>query len=89
LALGKGYSDMVTEYSNTNNIDWIGVLKECFAADKEVSRQQYLSRLPQYVTVDRARYVLHKLEEQQAIQRVSGNKWTKYVLIGNLDEVKL
>ena len=89
LALGKGYSDMVTEYSNTYNIDWIGVLKECFAADKEVSRQQYLSRLPQYVTVDRARYVLHKLEEQQVIQRVSGNKWTKYVLIGNLDEVKL
>lgn len=84
LLLGYDYYKMVNEYTNADNVDMIGALRECFDEHKEVSRQQYMDRLPESISVERAKYMLRKFEAKKILKRVGKGRNSKYVLIGEL-----
>jgi len=88
LQLGKAYRDFALAMRNRETVDWIGALKQCFATDMFVSRQQYAKQLPESVSVDRMRYVLQKLEDMGKLKRTGTGRGTKYELVGSLDGVE-
>ena len=88
LMLGTAYAKIVKEYTNVDNADIIGAIRECFAMSEKVSRQQIMERLPEGVTVDQVKYVLKKLEDKEIINRGGkGKRDSKYVLVGDLEDV--
>ena len=88
LMLGTAYAKIVKEYTNADNADIIGAIRECFAVNEKVSRQQIMERLPEGVTVDQVKDVLKKLEDKVVLNRGGqGKRDSKYVLVGDLNDV--
>lgn len=87
LSLSKEFSEIEHEIRNTTEIDWIGILDDCFKKSLLVSRKQYSEALPDYLSVDQVRYMLSKFESQGLIKREGIGKGTKYRKIKDITEV--
>lgn len=70
LAMGRGYQSIYSEIYSVKNIDWIGALKSCASKyNNVITRKTYMEFLPVWVSVDRVRYALSKLEASEVLRR--------------------
>lgn len=82
LSMSKEYQSIFSEIHSIKNVDWVGALKACAAKYKnEITRKTYMEYLPDWVSVDRVRYVLSKLEVKEILKRDGVGKGTKYTVI--------
>lgn len=82
LSMSKEYQSIFSEIHSIKNVDWVGALKSCAAKYKnEITRKTYMEYLPDWVSVDRVRYVLSKLEAKEILKRDGVGKGTKYTVI--------
>lgn len=90
LSMPKEYQSVFSEIHSTQNIDWIGALKSCAAQyDNIITRKTYMEYLPGWVSVDRVRYILLKLETLDVLKREGIGKGTKYKVIKLRDDIEL
>lgn len=90
LSMVKGYQNIYAEIHSTKNVNWLGALKSCAAANNNViTRKTFMEFLPVWVSVDRVRYVLSKLETRGALKREGIGKGTKYLVIKLMDDIEL
>lgn len=90
LSMSKEYQRIYSEIHSTKSVDWIGALKLCSQNYKDViTRKTYMGFLPEWVSVDRVRYVLSKLESYGVLKREGSGKGTKYKVINVRDDIEL
>ena len=90
LSMSKAYQNIYSEIHSTKNIDWLGALKSCVAKyDNTVTRKTYMEFLPKWVSIDRVRYIISKLETMNVLRREGVGKGTKYILINLRDDIVL
>ena len=90
LSMGRGYQSIYSEIHSIKNIDWIGALKSCASKYNDViTRKTYMEFLPDWVSVDRVRYILSKLENSEVLKREGIGKGTKYRVIMLRDDIEL
>lgn len=90
LSMAKEYQSIYSEIHSTKNINWIGALKSCAAKyDDLITRKTYMEFLPEWVSVDRVRYILSKLEASEVLRREGTGKGTKYRVIKVRDDIEL
>lgn len=90
LSMAKEYQSIYSEIHSTKNINWIGALKSCAAKyDDVITRKTYMEFLPEWVSVDRVRYILSKLEASEILRREGTGKGTKYRVIKLRDDIEL
>ena len=69
LSMSNEYKSIYSKIHSTKNINWIGALKSCAAKYEDViTRKTYMEFLPEWVSVDRVRYVLAKLETLEVLK---------------------
>lgn len=79
LSMSKEYQGIYSDIHSTKSIDWIGALKSCAQKYEDViTRKTYMEFLPEWVSVDRVRYILSKLETFEMLKREGAGKGTKY-----------
>lgn len=90
LSMSKEYQRIYSDIHSTKSVDWIGALKLCSQNYKDViTRKTYMGFLPEWVSVDRVRYVLSKLESYGVLKREGSGKGTKYKVINVRDDIEL
>lgn len=90
LSMAKGYQNIYAEVHSTKNVNWLGALKSCATAyNNVITRKTFMAFLPVWVSVDRVRYVLSKLEAMGALKREGIGKGTKYLVIKLMDDIEL
>ena len=88
--MAKGYQNIYAEIHSTKNVNWLGALKSCAAAyNNVITRKTYMEFLPDWISVDRVRYVLSKLETMDILKREGIGKGTKYMVIKLKDDIEL
>ena len=71
-------------------MDWLGALKSCAAAYNNVlTRKTYMEFLPNWLSVDRVRYTISKLETMGALERKGVGKGTKYRIVKMPDQIDI
>lgn len=66
------------------------ILKACAANnDGVITRKSYMKYLPEWVSVDKVRYTLMKLETLKALKREGIGKGTKYYVVSIPENVEL
>lgn len=82
ISMSKDYQSIYSEIHSTRSVNWIGALKACAAKyDGTITRKTYMEFLPNWISVDKVRYSLSKLESMKALKRVGTGKGTKYYVI--------
>lgn len=82
ISMSKDYQTIHSEILSTRNINWIGALKACAANNNGViTRKSYMEYLPKWVSVDKVRYTLMKLETLKILKREGIGKGTKYYVV--------
>lgn len=90
VSMAKGYQNIYAEIHSTKNVNWLGALKSCAAAyNNVITRKTYMEFLPDWISVDRVRYVLSKLETMDILKREGIGKGTKYMVIKLKDDIEL
>lgn len=90
LSMSKGYQGIYSDIHSTKSIDWIGALKSCAQKYEDViTRKTYKEFLPEWVSVDRVRYILSKLETFEMLKREGAGKGTKYRVMMMRDDIEL
>ena len=90
ISMAKGYQNIYAEIHSTKNVKWVGAMKSCAATyNNVVTRKTYMEFLPDWVSVDRVRYVLSKLETKEVLRREGIWKGTKYIVIKLRDDIEL
>ena len=90
LSMPKDYQNIFAEIHSTKSIDWLGALKLCAAKyENIITRKTYMEFLPEWVSVDRVRYTLSKLETLDVLKREGIGKGTKYKVIKLRDDIEL
>lgn len=89
LMMSKQYQKIYSEIYSSKNINWIGALKACSMNHEVITRRIYMEYLPQWVSVDKVRYVLSKLESMGVIIREGSRKGTKYHVVRIPDYIEL
>lgn len=90
ISMSKDYQAIHSEIFSTRNINWIGALKACSAKyNGVITRKSFMEFLPEWVSVDRVRYVLMKLETINALNREGVGKGTKYVVVNIPDNIDI
>ena len=90
LSMSKDYQNIFAEIHSTKSIDWLGTLKLCAAKyENIITRKTYMEFLPEWVSVDRVRYTLSKLETLGVLKREGIGKGTKYKVINLRDDIEL
>lgn len=90
LSMSKEYQRIYTEIHSVKAIDWLGALKSCAAKyGNEITRKTYMEFLPEWVSLDRVRYMLSKLESTEVLKREGSGKATKYTIIKIPDNINL
>ncbi len=87
--MSRDYQTIHSEILSTRSVNWIGALKACAANnDGVITRKSYMEYLPEWVSVDKVRYTLMKLETLKALKREGVGKGTKYYVVripGNVE----
>ena len=82
ISMSKDYQSIYSEIHSTKSVNWIGALKACAAKyDGMITRKTYMEFLPDWISVDKVRYSLSKLEAMNALKREGTGKGTKYYVI--------
>lgn len=90
VSMAKGYQNIYAEIHSTKNVNWLGALKSCAAAyNNVITRKTYMEFLPDWISVDRVRYVLSKLETMGVLKREGIGKGTKYMVIKLKNDIEL
>lgn len=90
LSMSKEYQRIYTEIHSVKAIDWLGALKSCASKySNEITRKTYMEFLPEWVSLDRVRYMLSKLESTEVLKREGSGKATKYTIIKIPDNINL
>lgn len=90
ISMSKDYQKIHSEILSTRSINWIGALKACAANnDGVITRKSYMEYLPEWVSVDKVRYTLMKLETLKALKREGIGKGTKYYVVSIPENVEL
>lgn len=90
ISMSKDYHAIYSEIFSARNINWIGALKACSANNNGViTRKSFMEFLPNWVSVDRVRYALMKLETLNALKREGVGKGTKYVVVNMPDNIDI
>lgn len=90
LSMSKEYQRIYTEIHSVKAIDWLGALKSCASKyGNEITRKTYMEFLPEWVSLDRVRYMLSKLESTEVLKREGSGKATKYTIIKIPDNINL
>jgi ATP-dependent DNA helicase RecG len=90
VSMSKGYQIIYAEIHSTKNVNWLGALKSCATAyNNVITRKTFMEFLPAWVSVDRVRYVLSKLEIMGVLKREGIGKGTKYMVIQLGDDIEI
>lgn len=90
ISMPKSYQSIVAEIYSARNIDWISALQSCAAQNNGIiTRRTYMDFLPDWVSTDKVRYSLTKLELMGIIKREGIGKGTKYKVIKWPDNLEL
>ena len=90
LSMSKEYQSIYSEIHSTKNIDWFGAMQLCMTNyNNVITRKTYMEFLPKWVSVDRVRYILSKLESMGALEREGIGKGTKYRVVKMPDSIEL
>lgn len=90
LSMSKEYQRIYSEIHSVKSIDWIGALKACATKyNNEITRKTYMEFLPDWVSIDRVRYMLSKLEGMEVLQRDGIGKGTKYTLVKSIETIEI
>ena len=90
ISMPREYQNIYSEIYSTKNINWIGALKSCAAKGNDIiTRKTYMEDLPEWVSVDRVRYILSKLETMGVLRREGTGKGTRYHVVRIPDEIEL
>lgn len=90
ISMSRDYQAIHSEILSTRSINWIGALKACAANnDGVITRKSYMEYLPEWVSVDKVRYALMKLETLKALKREGIGKGTKYYVVSIPENVEL
>ena len=88
--MSKDYQSIYSEIHSTKSIDWLGALKSCATKyNNVITRKTYMEFLPDWVSVDRVRYVLSKMEVLDVLEREGIGKGTKYIVIKLPSDINL
>lgn len=90
ISMSKDYQSIYSEIHSTKSVNWIGALKACAAKyDGIITRKTYMVFLPDWISVDKVRYSLSKLEAMNALKREGTGKGTKYYVISIPENIDL
>lgn len=90
ISMSRDYQTIHSEILSTRSVNWIGALKACAANnDGVITRKSYMEYLPEWVSVDKVRYTLMKLETLKALKREGIGKGTKYYVVSIPENVDL
>lgn len=90
ISMSKEYQAIHSEILSSRNINWMGALKACATKnDGVITRKSFMEFLPDWVSVDRARYALMKLETLNALKREGVGKGTKYYVVSIPENVDI
>ena len=90
LVLSKNYHNIVSEIYSVKSVDWLGALKACAAQNKGfITRRTYMDYLPDWLSTDKVRYSLTKLESMGVLKREGTGKGTKYQIVKLPEEIEL
>lgn len=82
ISMSKEYQRIYSEIHSTKSVNWISTLKACAARyDGIITRKTYMEFLPDWVSVDKVRYSLSKLESLKVLKREGTGKGTKYYIV--------
>ena len=90
LSMSKDYQAIYSEIHSVKSVDWLRALKSCAAKyENEITRKTYMEYLPDWISVDRVRYMLSKLEAMDVLKRNGVGKGTKYIVVKIPDTIEL
>ena len=90
ISMSKDYQNIYSEIHSTKSVNWIGALKACATKyDGMITRKTYMEFLPDWISVDKVRYSLSKLEAMNALKREGTGKGTKYYVISIPENIDL
>ena len=90
ISMSKDYQKIYSEIHSTKSVNWIGALKACAAKyDGMITRKTYMEFLPEWISVDKVRYSLSKLESLNVLRREGTGKGTKYYVISIPENIDL
>lgn len=88
ITMSRDYQRIYSEIHTTRSVNWIGALRACSAKyDGVITRKTYMEFLPNWISVDKVRYSLSKLESLQALKREGSGKGTKYYVISIPEDI--
>lgn len=90
ISMSKDFQSFYSEIHSTKSVNWTGALKACAAKyDGMITRKTYMEFLPDWISVDKVRHSLSKLEAMKALKREGTGKGTKYYVISIPDIIDL
>jgi len=90
ISMNKDYQRIYSEIHSTKSVNWLGALKACATKnDGIITRKTYMEFLPSWISVDKVRYSLSKLETLNVLRREGSGKGTKYYIISLPDTIEL
>lgn len=90
ISMSKEYLRIYSEIHSTKSVNWISALKACAARyDGIITRKTYMEFLPDWVSVDKVRYSLSKLESLKVLKREGTGKGTKYYIVSIPENIDL
>ena len=90
ISMNKGYQSIYSEIYSTKSVNWIGALKACaIKYEGIITRKTYMEFLPDWISIDKVRYSLSKLESMAVIKRIGIGKGTKYNVVSIPESLEL
>ena len=90
ISMSKEYQRIYSEIHSTKSVNWISALKACAARyDGIITRKTYMEFLPDWVSVDKVRYSLSKLESLKVLKREGTGKGSKYYIVSIPENIDL
>jgi ATP-dependent DNA helicase RecG len=90
FSMPKEYQRIYSEIHSIKSVDWLGALKSCAAKyGNEITRKTYMEYLPDWISIDRVRYTLSKLEVIGVLKRYGVGKGTKYSVVKIPESIEL
>lgn len=90
ISMSKDYQRIYSEIHSTKSVNWLSALKACASKyDGIITRKTYMEFLPGWISVDKVRYSLSKLESLNVLMREGTGKGTKYYVVSIPENIDL
>ncbi len=90
ISMSKDYQRIYSEIHSTKSVNWLSALKACASKyDGIITRKTYMEFLPGWISVDKVRYSLSKLESFNVLKREGTGKGTKYYVVSIPENIDL